>query len=71
MLARIDRLTDGNSGDSKALGGGVFELRIDYGPGYRVYVMRRGEALVLLCGGTKTTQRNDIEYAIAMARTWK
>ncbi len=58
-----------NPGDTKAVGGGVSELRIDYGPGYRVYFVRRGEALVILvAGGDKRTQDQDIATAIKLAR---
>jgi len=54
---RLDRLIAGNAGDVKPIGGGLSELRIDYGPGYRVYYLRRGTTLVvLLCGGDKATQ---------------
>lgn len=64
ILAGITRLRLGNLGDSKALGGGVFELRIDYGPGYRVYFGREGnEIVILLAGGTKSTQPRDIKRA--------
>jgi putative addiction module killer protein len=59
----------GNFGDAKPLGGGVSEMRIDYGPGYRVYFIRRGEALVILvAGGDKRTQNQDIAMAIKLAR---
>jgi putative addiction module killer protein len=67
--ARIRRLSIGNPGDAKSVGGGVLELRIDYGPGYRVYFVRRGEALVILvAGGNKRTQKHDIATAIKLAR---
>lgn len=67
--ARIDRLALGNPGDVKPVGGGVSELRIDYGPGYRVYFVRQGDRLIiLLCGGDKATQSGDIRSAKAMAR---
>jgi putative addiction module killer protein len=67
--ARIRRLSVGNFGDAKPLGGGVSEMRIDYGPGYRVYFIRRGEALVILvAGGDKRTQNQDIAMAIKLAR---
>ena len=70
--ARISRLADGNPGDTKLLRDGVSELRIDHGPGYRVYCTRRGPVvLVLLVGGDKRTQDADIERAIAMAKEWK
>lgn len=67
--ARIRRLSLGNSGDVKPVGEGVSELRIDYGPGYRVYFVRRGKALVvLLGGGDKRTQDRDIAKALNLAR---
>ncbi len=67
--ARIRRVSLGNFGDVKAVGEGVFELRVDYGPGYRVYFVRRGSAVVvLLGGGEKRTQGRDIKAAIEMAR---
>jgi putative addiction module killer protein len=70
--ARIRRLSPGNPGDVKAVGSGVSELRIDYGPGYRVYYAQRGKALVLIsCGGDKRTQDVDIKRAIEIARDWK
>lgn len=69
---RIDRLAMGNPGDVKPVGEGVSELRIDYGPGYRVYFVRDGAVvIVLLCGGDKRTQSKDIEQAKALARTLK
>lgn len=65
---RIDRLEMGNPGDSEPVGGGVVELRIDYGPGYRVYYVPRGAVLVVvLCGGDKSTQRADIARAKKIA----
>jgi len=64
IQTRIDRLEMGNPGDSKSVGGGIVELRINYGPGYRVYYVQRGEVLVvLLCGGDKSSQQNDIARA--------
>jgi putative addiction module killer protein len=67
--ARIRRLSVGNPGDVKPVGGGVSEMRIDYGPGYRVYFVGRGEALViLLAGGDKRTQDRDIAMAVKLAR---
>jgi len=68
IIARIRRLEIGNPGDVKPLGSGLFEMRIDYGPGYRIYYVRRGAAMVLLlCGGDKRTQRRDIRRAQALA----
>ena len=64
IAARIRRLSLGNFGDAKAVGGGVSELRLHVGPGYRLYFARRGEHLVLLvCGGDKSSQRADIARA--------
>jgi putative addiction module killer protein len=61
---RIDRLALGNPGDVRPVGSGISEMRIDYGPGYRVYFSQRGsEIVILLCGGDKTTQKSDIENA--------
>ena len=69
IQVRIDRLSLGNAGDAKPVGEGVSELRIDYGPGYRVYFVRRGAALiVLLAGGNKRTQARDIKTALELAR---
>lgn len=69
IVSRLDRLALGNFGDVKPVGEGVSELRIFYGPGYRVYLVRRGDVLViLLCGGDKGTQARDVEVAKAMAR---
>ena len=68
IAARIDRLALGNPGDVQPLGEGVSELRIHYGPGYRVYFVRRGmTVIVLLCGGDKTTQTQDIKTAKMLA----
>lgn len=70
--ARIRRLSLGNPGDVKPVGKGVSELRISYGPGYRVYYITKGPIIVvLLCGGDKTSQPNDIEKAKAIAEQWK
>ncbi|WIY82372.1 type II toxin-antitoxin system RelE/ParE family toxin [Propionimicrobium sp. PCR01-08-3] len=71
ILARIDRLSAGNRGDAKSVGAGIWELRIDYGPGYRVYYLQRGSRLILLlCGGDKSSQQRDIENAHRIAREW-
>lgn len=68
IAARIDRLAFGLVGDVKSVGGSVSELRIDYGPGYRVYFTRRGgELVILLCGGDKSSQERDIAKAKEMA----
>lgn len=72
IAARIRRLSLGNPGDVKSVGAGVSEMRIDHGPGYRVYYCRRGTAVVLLCcGGDKRTQDADIRRAIAIAKDWR
>ena len=69
VQVRIERLEAGLVGDAKPVGEGVSELRIDYGPGYRVYFTRRGEALlILLAGGDKRTQSRDIVKALRLAR---
>jgi putative addiction module killer protein len=69
VQARIDRLQIGNAGDVRPVGEGVLEMRIDYGPGYRVYFVQRGVALViLLAGGDKGTQLRDIVLAHKLAR---
>ena len=69
ITARIRRLSLGNPGDVKPIGQGVSEMRIDYGPGYRVYFVQRGEALViLLCGGDKRDQSRDIARALELAK---
>ncbi len=65
---RIERLKMGNPGDVKPVGAGVSEMRVDYGPGYRLYYVGRGKSLiVLLCGGDKASQAKDIERAIKLA----
>jgi putative addiction module killer protein len=72
IAVRVRRLAFGNPGDVKPIGGGLSELPIHHGPGYRVYFVRRGETLiVLLCGGDKRTQRRDIETAKTLARDLK
>jgi putative addiction module killer protein len=70
VQARIERLAGGNPGDVKPVGEGVSEMRIDYGPGYRVYFIRqRRELVILLAGGEKTTQGADIKTALRLARS--
>ncbi len=69
ILIRVERLAAGNAGDTRSVGEGVSELRIDCGPGYRVYFKRQSRAIVvLLAGGDKRTQRRDIETALRLAR---
>lgn len=69
VLARIKRLEEGNAGDVKPVGEGVSEMRINHGPGYRVYfVRRRRQVIVLLAGGTKRTQSAGIRIALRLAR---
>ena len=69
IQVRIERLANGQAGRHRRLSAGVSELKIDYGPGYRVYYTeRRGELIILLAGGDKSSQRNDIETAILLAR---
>jgi putative addiction module killer protein len=68
ITARIRRFEQGNPGDTRSVGAGLMEMRIDYGPGYRVYYVRRGSVVViLLCGGDKRTQQRDIERAQNLA----
>jgi putative addiction module killer protein len=70
ILVRIERLAAGNPGDVKSVGEGVLELRIDYGPGYRVYLKKQGQMVViLLAGGDKHTQARDIKTALRLARS--
>ncbi len=68
VVTRVDRVQAGNFGDHKPVGAGVWELRIDYGPGYRVYYALAGQRVILLCGGDKRKQQADIKRAILM---WK
>jgi putative addiction module killer protein len=69
ILVRVDRLGLGNAGDVKPVGEGVSEMRIDYGPGYRVYFVQRGKQLIiLLCGGDKNSQFADISKAKVLAK---
>lgn len=69
IQARLDRLAEGNPGDVKPIGEGVSELRIDFGPGYRVYFKARGtRVIILLAGGDKRTQSQDVKLALRAAR---
>ena len=69
IQVRIDRAEDGNFGDCAPVGEGVSEMRIHYGPGYRVYFLQRGlEVIILLAGGDKSTQAKDIKTALEIAR---
>jgi putative addiction module killer protein len=69
VLVRIERLAMGNAGDVKPVGEGISEMRIDYGPGYRVYFIKRGnEVIILLAGGDKSSQTGDIKSALRLAR---
>ena len=68
IVARIRRMEQGNSGDTRSVGTGVMEMRVDYGPGYRIYYVQRGAAIViLLCAGDKRTQQKDIGRAQQLA----
>jgi putative addiction module killer protein len=70
--ARLRRVSLGNIGDYKSVGDGVLELRIPYGPGYRLYYLRDGEQIiVLLCGGDKGSQQRDISRAKTLASAWR
>ena len=71
IIARVRRLSLGNFGDARPVGDGVAELRIDHGPGYRVYFQQLGNLLILLlAGGTKATQESDIAKAKKLAKEW-
>jgi putative addiction module killer protein len=68
----LDRLAYGHAGDAESVGDGISELRIHYGPGYRVYFQRRGDTVViLLCGGDKNSQARDIKRAKRLAENWR
>ena len=70
VLVRIERLASGNAGDVMPVGEGISEMRIDYGPGYRVYYTKRGsELIILLAGGDKSGQSGDIKTALRLARS--
>jgi putative addiction module killer protein len=68
IIGRIRRMEDGNPGDVRSVGQGLMEMRVDHGPGYRIYYTHRGTAIViLLCGGDKSTQARDIRRAKELA----
>jgi putative addiction module killer protein len=70
IVGRIRRMEMGNPGDTRSVGDGILEMRIDYGPGYRIYYVRRGaQIVILLCGGDKRTQQRDIKRAQRLAET--
>ena len=69
--ARLRNVSLGNSGDAKPVGGGMFELRVHHGPGYRLYFLREGATVVMLCGGDKGSQQRDIERAGRLAKEWR
>ena len=70
--ARLRNVSMGNMGDSRSVGEGIHEMRIHYGPGYRLYFIREGRSVVvLLCGGDKGSQSRDIERARRLAREWR
>ncbi|OFE17272.1 addiction module protein [Humibacillus sp. DSM 29435] len=72
IVARIDRLADGSPGDAKPIGQGLWELRLMFGPGYRVYYLHDGQRVILLlCGGDKATQQRDIERAHRLADEYR
>jgi putative addiction module killer protein len=72
IMARLARVMAGNLGDCKPLRDGVMELKVDFGPGYRVYLSRQGAVLVLLlCAGDKSSQSRDVELAIEYLDDWK
>jgi putative addiction module killer protein len=71
IVGRMRRMEMGNPGDTRSVGQGILEMRIDYGPGYRIYYAHRGPQIaILLCGGDKRTQRRDIKRAQRLAETF-
>lgn len=72
IVERLDRLAHGNPGNVRPVGHGVSELRLTYGPGYRIYYVQEADRLILLlCGGDKSTQHSDIEKAHQLAEEWR
>ena len=71
IASRLDRLAFGHSGDAEPVGDGISELRIHYGPGYRIYFQKRGNTMiVLLCGGDKSSQAKDVKTAKRLLGEW-
>lgn len=72
IASRLDRLSQGHWGDAEPVGEGITELRIHYGPGYRVYVQKHGDVVVvLLCAGDKSSQAKDIKLAKRLGQNWR
>jgi putative addiction module killer protein len=71
LEVRVRRLSLGNPGQHRVLTGGVTEMKLDFGPGYRVYYTQRGNELLLLVGGNKSTQQRDIDTALQLAKEWQ
>lgn len=69
--ARLRNVSLGNAGDAKPVGDGLFEMRVHHGPGYRLYCLREGVTVVVLCGGDKAGQQRDIERARRVAEDWR
>jgi len=69
--ARLRNVSLGNAGEAKSVGGGLFEMRVHHGPGYRLYFLREGSTVVVLCGGDKGSQERDIERAERLAKDWR
>lgn len=69
--ARLRNVSLGNAGDAKSVGGGLYEMRVHHGPGYRLYFLREGSTVVVLCGGDKDSQERDIERAGRLAKDWR
>ena len=69
--ARLRNVSLGNVGDARPVGDGLFEMRVHHGPGYRIYFLREGATVVLLCGGDKGSQHRDIERAGKLAKDWR
>ena len=69
--ARLRNVSLGNTGDTRAVGGGLFEMRVHHRPGYRLYCLRDGDEVVVLCGGGKGSQQRDIERAARLAKDWR